>query len=385
MFWRLSQALSVYIVLLSSCGSSVAAELYIPSLFSSSGSTAPARGVAACRPMLRRLLKARVANQHPFKAEYGALKEHSFEDTVNGATCAVVGNSGALLRPPFFGAAIDAHDVVMRLNQAPTENYATYVGEKTTHRLLNRLWGFRYSYGHAAKAGTGRARFIDAPREENVTLVASRIERDVFRELLRTNQEYKSVRSILLGRDLIRLSQDAIAWLRQCSRAYSEGGSVPSSGLTAIVLLLGMCKRLTVFGIGAAWTEPGRAQGWRRNNADPIPYQYYKWKHTERQDGNPTHSFEAERALVEAMAAEGMLHWCTPEGCKYGGSFLRTMTPLKGRPRKIHKPKFICNGPPHGREKLAVCDAQALSPPKPPKAPAKEEANGAGGAEDPTE
>jgi hypothetical protein len=35
-------------------------------------------------------------------------------------TCAVVGNSGHLLRSK-YGEDIDAHDVVMRMNQAPTK------------------------------------------------------------------------------------------------------------------------------------------------------------------------------------------------------------------------------------------------------------------------
>jgi hypothetical protein len=33
------------------------------------------------------------------------------------------------------GAAIDSHDVVMRLNQAPTWGYRRWVGGRTTHRV----------------------------------------------------------------------------------------------------------------------------------------------------------------------------------------------------------------------------------------------------------
>lgn len=58
--------------------------------------------------------------------------------------CAVVGNSGALLYSR-YGKLIDSHDVVFRMNQAPTHGYETYVGHKATHRLLNRLWTLSYS------------------------------------------------------------------------------------------------------------------------------------------------------------------------------------------------------------------------------------------------
>mmetsp|Transcript_16654 Transcript_16654/g.20033 ORF Transcript_16654/g.20033 Transcript_16654/m.20033 type:complete len:557 (-) Transcript_16654:274-1944(-) len=50
-------------------------------------------------------------------------------------TCAVVGNSGILLRYK-FGEAIDKHDAVFRLNEAPTKGYEEYVGRKTTIRVV---------------------------------------------------------------------------------------------------------------------------------------------------------------------------------------------------------------------------------------------------------
>ncbi|CAD6248338.1 unnamed protein product [Miscanthus lutarioriparius] len=51
--------------------------------------------------------------------------------------CAVVGNSGDLLKTK-FGDEIDSYDAVFRENGAPTQNYTEYVGTKSTFRLLNR-------------------------------------------------------------------------------------------------------------------------------------------------------------------------------------------------------------------------------------------------------
>ncbi|KAK8956098.1 hypothetical protein KSP40_PGU011117 [Platanthera guangdongensis] len=53
------------------------------------------------------------------------------------ARCAVIGNSGDLLKTK-FGDEIDGYDVVVRENGAPIQNYTKYVGRKTTFRLLNR-------------------------------------------------------------------------------------------------------------------------------------------------------------------------------------------------------------------------------------------------------
>eukprot|EP01018_Ginkgo_biloba_P023047 Gb_24800 [translate_table: standard] len=51
--------------------------------------------------------------------------------------CAVIGNSGDLLKTK-FGKEIDSYDAVIRGNGAPKENYTQYVGKKSTFRLLNR-------------------------------------------------------------------------------------------------------------------------------------------------------------------------------------------------------------------------------------------------------
>ncbi|KAF3438517.1 hypothetical protein FNV43_RR21279 [Rhamnella rubrinervis] len=51
--------------------------------------------------------------------------------------CAVIGNSGDLLKTK-FGKEIDGYDAVLRENGAPIENYTDHVGRKSTFRLLNR-------------------------------------------------------------------------------------------------------------------------------------------------------------------------------------------------------------------------------------------------------
>ncbi|PIA59025.1 hypothetical protein AQUCO_00400108v1 [Aquilegia coerulea] len=51
--------------------------------------------------------------------------------------CAVIGNSGDLLKTS-FGKEIDGYDAVVRENGAPIQNYTNYVGRKSTFRLLNR-------------------------------------------------------------------------------------------------------------------------------------------------------------------------------------------------------------------------------------------------------
>eukprot|EP00976_Prorocentrum_cordatum_P072208 1180627-Prorocentrum_minimum.AAC.1 len=51
-------------------------------------------------------------------------------EIMKNGTCAIVGNAGHL-RLTEFGNSIDSHDVVIRLNAAPTIGYEKFVGTRT--------------------------------------------------------------------------------------------------------------------------------------------------------------------------------------------------------------------------------------------------------------
>eukprot|EP00899_Mesostigma_viride_P026236 jgi/Mesvir1/6798/Mv08999-RA.2 len=97
------------------------------------------------------------------------LPKESIVGRIRWERCAVVGNSGSLLLTR-FGRDIDSHDVVFRINQAPTLGYEELVGVRTTFRLLNRMWTLGYGGSHkvSRKYRTG------LPLEPGVHLVASR-------------------------------------------------------------------------------------------------------------------------------------------------------------------------------------------------------------------
>ena len=41
--------------------------------------------------------------------------------------------------------------------------------------------------------------------------------------------------------------------------------------------------------------------------------QYYEWLGTEQANGNPTHSFAAEKALMQFLAHQKLVNWCHSE------------------------------------------------------------------------
>ena len=69
-------------------------------------------------------------------------------------TCAVVGSSGSLLHDR-FGSQIDAHEVVLRFNNAPVSGFEGIVGARTSVRLIN---------SHAAAATLQRCADFTAGR-----------------------------------------------------------------------------------------------------------------------------------------------------------------------------------------------------------------------------
>jgi hypothetical protein len=64
--------------------------------------------------------------------------------------CAVVGSSD-ILRFQHAGSDIDGHDLVFRINHAPTKGYESMVGNKTSYRLVNHVVLDRWMSGDSAE------------------------------------------------------------------------------------------------------------------------------------------------------------------------------------------------------------------------------------------
>ncbi len=57
----------------------------------------------------------------------------------NIKTCAVIGNSSALLDTT-YGELIDSHDIVIGFNFSPVLGFEKYVGSKSTIRIMGKSW-----------------------------------------------------------------------------------------------------------------------------------------------------------------------------------------------------------------------------------------------------
>ncbi|GJN06981.1 hypothetical protein PR202_ga24765 [Eleusine coracana subsp. coracana] len=176
-------------------------------------------------------------------------------------TCAVVGNSGILLGSG-RGAQIDAHDLVIRLNNARVAGFAADVGAKTSLSFVNsnilHTCATRsaisvpgcgcHPYGRAVPMAMyvcQPVHLLDAlvcnattTPESPFPLIVTDARLDA---LCARIAKYYSMR-----RFMAETGEPASNWTRRHDERYFHY----SSGLQAVVMALGVCDEVSVFGFG---------------------------------------------------------------------------------------------------------------------------------------
>ncbi|KDP22556.1 hypothetical protein JCGZ_26387 [Jatropha curcas] len=172
--------------------------------------------------------------------------------------CAVIGNSGDLLKTR-FGKEIDGYDVVIRENGAPIQNYTEYVGKKSTFRLLNR----------------GSAKALDKVVELDETgkeaLIIKTTIHDIMSKMIRELPIYNPV-YLMLG--------------------ASFGSAAKGTGLKALEFALSMCESVDMYGF----------------TVDPGYKEWTRYFSESRQGHTPLHG----RAYYQMMECLGLIKIHSP-------------------------------------------------------------------------
>ena len=167
--------------------------------------------------------------------------------------CAVVASGGSLLNQN-LGKEIDSHEVVIRINQAPTAK--TSVGARTTIRLVNNLWTQTYAKANLAAR---RAR-SGTPLEQNATMYITRPRAEDYLKLVRrlSSQQRNDVGVRLVSSRVVSIVRDRILGPYrdlmerrgedELTAALLEGRDTPSSGLVAVILMIQLCQEVTAYG-----------------------------------------------------------------------------------------------------------------------------------------
>ncbi|KAF3661910.1 beta-1,6-galactosyltransferase GALT29A isoform X1 [Capsicum chacoense] len=190
-------------------------------------------------------------------------KDDVMEDlvkTVNGKmglekryeSCAVVGNSGILLES-VYGELIDSHEAVIRLNNAKTGGFEHRVGSKTTISFVN---------SNILHLCARREGCFCHPYGVNVALVMYICQPVHFLDYMVCNSSHKAPLVVTDPRfDMLcakivkyysskRFVEETGKPLQEWAPAHDGANFHYSSGFQAVMLALGVCEKVSIFGFG---------------------------------------------------------------------------------------------------------------------------------------
>ncbi|KAH7680637.1 Glycosyl transferase family 29 protein [Dioscorea alata] len=203
------------------------------------------------------------------------------------SSCAVVGNSGILLNSG-HGNLIDSHDFVIRLNNARINGFHADVGAKTNLSFINS------NILHMC-ALRDRTHCSCHPYGASTPIMIYICQAIHFVEYLTCNSSHKSPLLItdpsfdmLCSRlvkyySLKRFVEETGRWPEEWSKTQDERMFHYSSGMQAVMVAVGMCERVSLFGFG------------KKANAR----HHY---HTNQRAELDLHDYEAEYALYRDLA-----------------------------------------------------------------------------------
>jgi hypothetical protein len=182
--------------------------------------------------------------------------------------CAVVGASRNLLGSR-YGGLIDGHDLVFRVNRAPTTEFQRDVGQKTTHHVM---WPTALGPDQADRRAVLLMNPVTLHTEDIFGVITSLVEEDL---------PWEPSRVRIIHPEFIKYLHEN--WM-------DEQGRFPSTGLIALMLAVHVCDEVDVFGFGA-----NAEGGWDR---------YYE-DHLERPAD--LHPVDVEGRLRSKLEEEGIL------------------------------------------------------------------------------
>ncbi|XP_026452719.1 beta-1,6-galactosyltransferase GALT29A-like [Papaver somniferum] len=199
-------------------------------------------------------------------------------------SCAVVGNSGILLKTE-YGDMMDNHEFVVRLKNARTRGYENYVGSKTSISFIN---------SNLLHLCSTRETCSCHPYGEMVPIVMYICQAIHLMDYIVCNSTHKAPLLTTNARFDVLCSRIAkyysLKLFTEKTRkspqewAPSHDGSLfhYSSGMQAVMLALGICDKVSIFGFGKSVT---------------AKHHY----HTNQTSELPLHDYEAEYAFYRDL------------------------------------------------------------------------------------
>ncbi|XP_051967156.1 CMP-N-acetylneuraminate-beta-galactosamide-alpha-2,3-sialyltransferase 2-like [Xyrauchen texanus] len=193
--------------------------------------------------------------------------------------CAVVGNSGNLLKSK-YGALIDSHTTVFRMNKAITTGYEVDVGNRTTHHFM---------YPESATDLGPAVHLILLPfKLQDLQWLTSALSTG---EIKMTYMRVKN--RVQADKDKVLVVNPAFFKYTH-DRWTEHHGRYPSTGIVAIIFALHLCDEVSVFGYGVD-KQGNWHHYWEKN----------RYAGAFRKTGVHNADFEAE--IIQRLSKEGKI------------------------------------------------------------------------------
>lgn len=221
----------------------------------------------------------------PLDRHYNATRTVNIRPGQSYRSCAVVGNSGILLQKT-QGPLIDSHEMVIRLNNARIGGFQNNVGSKTTLAFVNS----NILHSCARRAGC-----FCHPYGETVPIMMYICQAVHFMDFALCNASHKVPLLVtdarfdnLCGRvvkyySLKNFVETTGKHPEQWSAAHDGSMFHYSSGMQAVMLALGICEKVSLFGFGKS----------------PQAKHHY---HTNQKGELTLHDYEAEYQFYKDLA-----------------------------------------------------------------------------------
>ncbi|XP_016345390.1 CMP-N-acetylneuraminate-beta-galactosamide-alpha-2,3-sialyltransferase 2-like [Sinocyclocheilus anshuiensis] len=193
--------------------------------------------------------------------------------------CAVVGNSGNLLKSK-YGALIDSHSVVIRMNKAVTVGFEEYVGNRTTHHFM---------YPESA---------IDLRPGVHLVLLPFKLKDMQWLSSALSTGEIKM--TYMRVKNRVEADKDKVIVVNPAFFKYTHDkwterhGRYPSTGIVAIIFALHLCDEVSVFGYGA-----DKQGNWHHY------WEYNRYAGAFRKTG--VHNADFETEIIQGLNKEGKI------------------------------------------------------------------------------
>lgn len=207
--------------------------------------------------------------------------------TTKAPTCAVVGNSGVLLGSG-RGAQIDAHGLVIRLNNARIAGFGPDVGARTSLSFANsNILHLCASHAAATAPGCGchpygaavpMAMYVCQPAHLLDALICNATAGANPFRLILTDPRLDALAARIakyysLRRFVTSSSSSAAAAAGGWAKKHDERYFHYSSGLQAVVMALGLCEEVSLFGFGK---PPGAKHHYHTNQKKELDLHDYE-------------------------------------------------------------------------------------------------------------